>query len=62
MNNRWIAGFIVATTCLGGGDLLRADVKMPSIFGDHMVLQQEAALPVWGTADAGEIVTVTVGT
>ncbi len=34
---------------------------MPAIFGDHMVLQQGAKLPVWGTADAGESVTVTVG-
>ncbi|MCE0497745.1 MAG: sialate O-acetylesterase [Methylacidiphilales bacterium] len=40
---------------------LRADVKMPAIFGDHMVLQQEMTLPVWGTADPGEKVTVTVG-
>ena len=40
---------------------LRADVKLPAIFGDHMVLQQQAALPVWGTADPGESVTVTVG-
>jgi len=39
-----------------------ADVRLPAIFGDHMVLQQEAKLPVWGTADAGEKVTVTVGT
>jgi sialate O-acetylesterase len=38
-----------------------ADVKMPAIFGDHMVLQQDTALPVWGTADAGEKVTVSVG-
>jgi sialate O-acetylesterase len=37
-----------------------AEVKMCAIFGDHMVLQQEATLPVWGTADAGEKVTVTV--
>lgn len=25
-----------------------AEVKMPAIFGDHMVLQQESKLPVWG--------------
>ncbi len=36
-----------------------ADVKLPAIFGDHMVLQQEAALPVWGWAEPGEKVTVT---
>ncbi len=35
---------------------------MPTIFGDHMVLQQGTKLPVWGTAAAGEKVTVTVGT
>jgi len=40
---------------------LWADVKMPAIFGDHMVLQQEATLPVWGTADPGEKLNVTVG-
>ncbi len=40
----------------------RADVKMPGIFGDHMVLQQEMKIPVWGWADAGEEVTVTLGT
>ena len=36
----------------------RADVKLPAIFGDHMVLQQGSSLPVWGWADAGEKVTV----
>ena len=40
---------------------LPADVKMPAIFGDHMVLQQGTKLPVWGAADAGETVTVTLG-
>ena len=39
-----------------------ADVKLPAIFGDHMVLQQEQTIPVWGTADPNEKVTVTLGT
>ncbi len=39
----------------------RADVTMPGIFGDHMVLQQEAKLPVWGWANPGEKVKVTLG-
>ena len=38
-----------------------AEVKMPAIFGDHMVLQQESKLPVWGWASAGEKVTVSMG-
>jgi sialate O-acetylesterase len=35
---------------------------MAAIFGDHMVLQEGMKLPVWGTAAAGEAVTVTIGT
>ncbi len=35
-----------------------ADVRMPKVFGNHMVLQQKRTLPVWGWADAGEKVTV----
>jgi sialate O-acetylesterase len=38
-----------------------ADVRLPAIFGSHMVLQQDAKIPVWGWAEAGEAVTVTVG-
>lgn len=37
----------------------RADVKLPAIFSDHMVLQQGVELPVWGSAAAGEKVSVT---
>ncbi len=40
---------------------LRADVKLPAIFGDHMVLQQDGKIPVWGTAAPGEEIKVTVG-
>lgn len=43
------------------GSVAFADVKMPAIFGDHMVLQQEHDLPVWGTADPGEQITVSLG-
>ena len=37
---------------------LYADVKLPSIFSDHMVIQRDVEAPVWGWADAGEKVTV----
>jgi sialate O-acetylesterase len=39
----------------------RADVKLPTIFGSHMVLQRDKDVPVWGWAEAGEKVTVTFG-
>jgi len=35
-----------------------ADAKLPSIFGDHMVLQRDQKLPVWGWAAPGEKVSV----
>jgi sialate O-acetylesterase len=56
-----VSGLCVLITLLGAAGRLGADVKMPAIFGDHMVLQQGTKLPVWGWADAGEKVTVTVG-
>lgn len=37
----------------------QAAVKMPQLFQDGMVLQREQAIPVWGTADSGETVSVT---
>ena len=37
-----------------------ADVRLPAIFGDHMVLQQSIDLPVWGKADPGEAVMVSL--
>lgn len=37
-----------------------ADVKLPSIFSDHMVLQRDAAATVWGWASPDEKVTVAI--
>ncbi len=36
----------------------RADISLPAIFSEHMVLQRDAVVPVWGTADAGTVITV----
>ena len=61
-NRRWAHRFLSAAALVLAGDgLLRADVTMPAIFGDHMILQQDLKLPVWGTADAGEKVKIMVG-
>ncbi len=40
----------------------RADVHPAALFGDNMVLQRDMKIPVWGTADPSEKVTVTLGT
>jgi sialate O-acetylesterase len=36
----------------------QADVKLPAVIGDSMVLQQGQPVPIWGWADKGEEVTV----
>ncbi len=38
---------------------LRAEVKLPAIFGNHMVLQQQTDAAIWGTATPGKTVKVT---
>ncbi|WP_339730866.1 sialate O-acetylesterase [uncultured Gimesia sp.] len=37
----------------------QAELKLSGIFSDHMVLQRDQRLPVWGGADKGQTVTVT---
>jgi sialate O-acetylesterase len=52
---------VLAGAALMAGSSAQAAVRLPAIFSDHMVLQQGMAVPVWGTADAEEEVTVTFG-
>ena len=40
--------------------LAHAEVALPNIFGDNMVLQRDMPIPIWGWATAGEEVTVTL--
>ena len=35
-----------------------ADLRLPAVFSDHMVLQRDKAVAVWGWADAAEEVTI----
>ncbi|MCE9556075.1 MAG: sialate O-acetylesterase [Planctomycetes bacterium] len=46
---------------LGMASILQADVKLPNVFSDNMVLQRDRPLPVWGTASPEEEVTVKLG-
>jgi sialate O-acetylesterase len=43
-----------------GGLSLRAEVKLPSLLSDGLVLQQGMKVNIWGTADPGERVSVTL--
>src|SRR4051812_50050610 len=51
-----VAGVAAALTCPA-----LADVKLPAVFSDNMVLQRAEKCPVFGWADKGEKVTVKVG-
>lgn len=56
-----IPTFIFAIYVIGAAVSAPANVKVAAIFGDHMVLQQDQKVPVWGTAEVGEKVTVSAG-
>ncbi|MFZ5829150.1 MAG: sialate O-acetylesterase [Planctomycetota bacterium] len=53
-------GFLVLIVLVASAGLAQAEVRLPSIFSDHMVLQQDMPVPVWGWADPGEKVTVEI--
>ncbi len=55
------SAFIATALIFASSGVVKADVRLPRIFGDHMVLQRESTLPVWGWADPDEKVTVSVG-
>jgi sialate O-acetylesterase len=55
MRRFWLAAL---TAALAGLPSARADVKLPHLFSDGLVLQQNAVAPVWGVADPGELVAV----
>lgn len=55
---RWVAGLVVPVLWTS---VAWCDVRLPGVFSDHMVLQSEAPLPVWGWAEPGEKVTVRLG-
>lgn len=50
---------LLSLVLFGAHSVVLADVKLPAFFADHMVLQREMPVPIWGTADEGEKVTVT---
>lgn len=54
-------GIIGAMLCLGPVFAAQAEVRLPRVLADGMVLQRDKPVAVWGWADAGERVTVSFG-
>lgn len=53
---------LVVVLVLSASTAARAEVRLPGVFGDHMVLQRDRPVRVWGWAEAGEQVTVSIDT
>ena len=51
---------LLLATMLACSVTLEAKVTLPQLFQNGMVMQRNKAIPVWGKADAGEAVTVTL--
>ena len=54
------SGLALLALLAGSTSLARADVKVPAIFGSHMVLQRDQKDRIWGWAEPGEEVTVKI--
>jgi len=52
-----VAGIVFLYTCTSA---VQADVRLPKIFGNHMVVQQQMPVKVWGWAEPGERVEVSL--
>jgi sialate O-acetylesterase len=49
---------IFALACGLSASSVLAAVRLPALVGDHMVLQRDRPLPIWGWAEPGEKITV----
>src|SRR3979411_1547063 len=55
MKTRFIVAIAVGLLSAASG---RANVVLPDVIADAMVLQRDRPVPIWGRADPGEIVSV----
>lgn len=51
---------VMGCLALGFAASAGAAVRLPAVFSDNMILQQDQSLPVWGWAEPGEQITVAV--
>ena len=53
----WFSGLLTLVLLLPS--VVAADLRIASVFSDHMILQREMPVPVWGEADPNEKLTIT---
>lgn len=54
----WVTGLFLSITLCAAS--VPADVRLPAVIDDNMVLQRDMEVPLWGWADPGEEVTVAI--
>jgi sialate O-acetylesterase len=55
-----IRNLLLASTCLFLTAPCQAELKMSSVFGDHMVLQQKQPIRIWGWTSPNQSVSVAI--
>ncbi len=53
--------FALGLVSLAACPASRANVRLPAVFGDHMLLQRDQPIPVWGRADQAQTTTADDG-
>lgn len=51
----FVAVFVLIAPSLSG------EIRLPAVLGDHMVLQQDQPIKLWGWADPGEVISIKFG-
>ena len=57
----FIIVLFILMTGMSVGSSVHAEVTLPHLFADHMVIQRDARITIWGWGDPGERVTVELG-
>ena len=60
MRKATMAAMLLAGLAVWQTPRAEAEVKLHGMFTDHMVLQRDMQVPIWGTADPGETVEVRI--
>lgn len=55
-----LAALLISVSLISFLPAATAQIKLPALFSDNMVLQRNAKIPIWGTAKPGQRITVKI--
>jgi sialate O-acetylesterase len=59
MGNKIVKSVLLSLVLILIGSVAKAEIKLPKVFTDNMVLQQQTDAPIWGKATPGKEVKIT---